>query len=659
MQITNENHDTYPVRRALVHFVVSYLVLNAIRVFASAAETQGHLSARQEDLVYTIGLFGLLLFVSISVFRVPDWNLRRNSSLLIVIVTVSHLISLSGTSDRVALLFRSFLDATVVVCVSVVIFRLTYLYVDGERKREQRLLESLAYVTSNRVGTDFLTGFVDGIVKTLNVSLCFVSECTDGQRTEQILSSAALPPRVIPFSLEPKRPVTCEEGELARSFPEMGVLLIPLLDTSEKTIGHVCLLHDRQLVISKGQRLAVSIFASRAAAELERKQTDQKRKALEAKMLQVQKLESLGLLAGGIAHDFNNLLSAIRGFATLARNSMQDADAADFCRIESIVDKGGMLCNRLLAYAGQAERKDGVCELHTIVRETVEIVGTGRADMPEFIIRVPDEPVRVWGDNAQLHQIVLNLLTNSADAIQNGKGRVETTIELASEEDAAKQKLELPTPGNYALLTVADNGEGMDDDAINKIFDPFYSTKGEGHGLGLAAVAGIVRGHGGDIVVESQLGIGTRVIVALPITLEPDTNVEAFPDQEYVFNNETVLVVDDDDMVRVATTLLLESAKLNVLAVSSGEEAIEVFKKRGDVFFAILLDQTMPSMSGPETFSKLRALGANAPIIIMSGYSKSKLEDTTNCWFLEKPFSRERLLRVVAESTETNNLSQA
>ena len=651
MQTINGNKDTRFVRRALVHLVVCYLILNAIRVFSNAAEVQGHLTARQEDIVYASSLFGLLLFVALSIFRVSDRKLRVCFGVLIAIIATSQMIAITRTTDRVLLLFRSILEATVVVCLAFTVFRLSYLYIQGERKREHELLESLAYGTSNRVGTDFLTGLVEAIVKTLNVALCFVSERTELSEKEQILSSAALPPETVPFSLQSKRPVYCTETELAKAYPDMGILLMPLMDSTANVIGHICLLFDRDVAITKGLRSSLSVFASRAAAELERKATDQKRKALEAKILQVQKLESLGLLAGGIAHDFNNLLSAIRGFATLARNNMQEAAAVeDISRIESIVDKGGMLCNRLLAYAGQAERKDSVCELNAIIRETVEIAGAGRSDMPEIAINVPDRPTCIWGDDAQLHQIVLNLLTNSVDAIQNENGRVEITIEVDSYQRAAEFKMGILEPGRYAFLTVADNGDGIEDDAIDKIFDPFYSTKGDGHGLGLAAVAGIVRDHYGDIVVESHAGIGTRFIVALPITKEHKAVSDTPVNQQFEFKNQTVLVVDDDDMVRIATTLLLESAQLKVVAVTSGEEAIEVFKEVGNDFLVILLDQTMPSMSGPETYQTLRELGATAPFIMMSGYSKSKFEETTDLRFLEKPFSRERLMNIIAES---------
>lgn len=378
----------------------------------------------------------------------------------------------------------------------------------------------------------------------------------------------------------------------------------------------------------------------------ERQRAEQERRQLEAQVLHAQKLESLGVLAGGIAHDFNNLLTSVLGHAGLALEVLPAESAA--CgyvqSIETAALRAAELTQQMLAYSGKGRFVTQPICLSRVVEEMAGLLRTVISKRAELRFDfVADLPL-IEADPAQLRQVVMNLLTNAAESFGQGGGVV--TIRTAPRRlDASFQGLLPPdvphSAGPGVCLEVADTGCGMDEATVARIFDPFFTTKFTGRGLGLAAVQGIVRGHGGCIQVDSQPGRGTTFRVWFPCAsaLAP---APASATRNGGFGAGVVLVVDDETSVRGVAGHCLQRAGFQALPADDGLVAVDLFRQRGEQIVAVLLDLTMPHMSGEEVFRELRQLRANVPIVLMSGYTEqeaaSRLDLDGPTQFLQKPF---------------------
>jgi len=540
-------------------------------------------------------------------------------------------------------------------------YRTIILLMVTEQQRQQHLLEQLAWGTSRRVGPDFLAGLVSTIVDTMSVDLAFVSESNAEGLTDRIVSCSVASGMNLPATLRSGQTIQCEESHLSSVIPEHAIYLIDLTDADEHIAGHLCLFHVRTDEISPGQQSSLQIFASRASAELLRLRADKKSEAMEARMLQVQKLESLGVLAGGIAHDFNNLLQAIQGYTTLAADTLSSGSESHkaISRIDPVIDKGAAMCDRLLAYAGRSVRRDSVCQLNHLVTEAVDIVRSARPEC-SVTVQQTDEPLQVWGDSAQLSQVLINILTNAVDSLVSTNDRIEVVTQIGDGGNPIAQKLNLKDASEFAFVQVNDNGCGIPEEAQPKLFDPFFTSKGEGRGIGLAAVSGIVKAHQGDIAFTSEVGIGTKFVVAIPITqIQPEISSDPAITLNPV-TDLTILVVDDDEMVLATTQRLLESVSIDVVTASSGQDAVEVIEQREDSVDVVLIDQTMPGMSGLEACNELRNQGVKAPFILMSGYCEiDAVTELQEVSYLNKPYTRQDLLHAVSEAVTHSKKLQA
>lgn len=629
------------------------MVHGVSRVVVSSTEFIVQLSDLQKDICTLAVAISILLYAANAVLRVPDRLLQLAFLAAcgsFLGVNLAEFLPFPGVG--LALLSQTTLDAIAIVALAVIAYRLATLYADGEELREQRFFEALGAGTSSRIGKDFLSSLVESIVDTLQVDYAFVSELASNASSERIVAIANSTGTSVPRPLSVGKPVDVNREDLLESLPNAQAFSVPLVDSEDQLIGHICLIHDQAVTVTKRQRSSLRVFASRAAAELDRKRLDEKNVALEVKMLQVQKLESLGVLSGGIAHDFNNLLGAIGAFAALTRDAVPEHSEAQrhIRQIESVVDRSALLCNRLLAYAGCAVREDGVCDLNEIVRETALIVDATNAQHGAVDFDLCEQKTLVWGDEAQLSQVLLNLLTNAVDASgpEGGIVKVRTTTDRSHVEPWAELLLE--EDRDYVFIAVHDEGCGISRDAMGRIFDPFYSTKGDGRGLGLAAVLGIVQDHGGDIAFESKVDVGTEFIVALPTTQQPAATDCPEPVSTAIARDQSVLLVDDNEMVRMSTQQMLETADVHVFAACDGQEAISVYQQNGDIFSSILLDQTMPKMSGLETCRRLRELGSTAQVILTSGYNmQNPGDESEDIHYLPKPYSRQALLKAIAK----------
>ncbi len=387
-----------------------------------------------------------------------------------------------------------------------------------------------------------------------------------------------------------------------------------------------------------------------------RRQAETERKRMEEKLQETQKLESLGLLAGGIAHDFNNVLTGILGNANLARTSVSPSEIDAYLeQIERSTERAADLCGQMLAYAGKGRLEVTQVDVSVAVQETTSLVRTSLGPNVTLDLQLaPDLPL-VDGDPTQIRQIVMNLVLNASEAIDDRPGaiRITTGSLYADPEYLATTHLAPDLPGGtYVYLEVADTGRGMSQDTVARIFDPFFSTKFTGRGLGLAAVLGIVRAHKGALRVESAEGQGTVFKLLLPAAAVQVRPAERAGTPALSWRGRGIaLVVDDEPSVRLVATRMLAAIGLDVVTAANGQEAVERLAERPADFSIALLDLTMPGVRGDETYQQLRAIKPGLPIILMSGYShqeaSARFEGAALAGFLQKPFRLDRLRDLV------------
>ncbi|MBW2170683.1 MAG: response regulator [Deltaproteobacteria bacterium] len=379
--------------------------------------------------------------------------------------------------------------------------------------------------------------------------------------------------------------------------------------------------------------------------------TEQKR--LEAQLQHAQKMEALGTLAGGIAHDFNNLLMGIQGNASLMLVDMDPAHT-DYERLKNIEkqsQRGARLTSQLLGYARKGKYEVTPVDLNQLVEETSYTFGRTKKEI-SIQQELSEDLFPAEADPAQMEQVLLNLLVNAADSMPDGGNLILKTMNVTHKD--MKSKLYEPKPGKYILLTVTDTGMGMDNEAIERIFEPFYTTKemGLGTGLGLASAYGILKAHGGYIDVDSKKGRGTTFSIYLPAS---EKEVQRFvrTRERVVKGTGTVLIVDDEEAVLEVGKGFLEAMGYQVFTASNGKEAIKIYKNNQDNIDIVVLDMTMPAMSGGEAYDRMKKIDPNVKAVLSSGYSidgkAAEILDRGCDGFIQKPFTMQELSRKVGE----------
>jgi two-component system, cell cycle sensor histidine kinase and response regulator CckA len=398
----------------------------------------------------------------------------------------------------------------------------------------------------------------------------------------------------------------------------------------------------------------------------EQRKAEEDRRQLEAQMQQIQKLESLGLLAGGVAHDFNNLLTAVLGNTELA---LKDLPASAPSReplgeIRTIACRAADLCRQLLAYSGGGGFLSEPVVPRRIVEEISRILEVSVAAKVRLIFRFAEEVPLILGDPTQIRQVVMNLITNASEAIGDHEGVITLGLGKRRIERSALRDFvphaDLPE-GSYVEMTVTDTGCGMDEATRSRVFEPFFSTKFTGRGLGMAAVLGIVRGHKGAIRIASEVGKGTTVTVLLPAAgPEVSLPVERTPSGPVARPTDAaVLVVDDNVRVLQAVSQLVGALGYPVMTAASGREALRVFGENHLHIGCVLLDLTMPDMDGLETMQGLRAVDPKARIVLSSGYSEQSVRRRIGgdgpTRFLQKPFVEDDLRAAIESAMRTSD----
>jgi PAS domain S-box-containing protein len=368
------------------------------------------------------------------------------------------------------------------------------------------------------------------------------------------------------------------------------------------------------------------------------------RKALEFRLLQAQKMEAIGTLAGGVAHDFNNILAAINGYAEMTKRRLSEGEVYGYVeRILQASDRAKTLVGQILTFSRTVDRQVGPVDLRPLMNEALKLL---RATLPSTIEirqRIAPEVFAVLADPTQIHQVIVNLCTNAAHAMRQRGGVLDVrleNVEITPEPTVSRPDL---SPGAYVQLRVIDTGVGIKPEIVHRIFDPFFTTKkhGEGTGLGLSVVYGIVKECGGTITVQSEPGAGSIFTVHLPAILDhpgpEEESSEAIPE-----GSERILFVDDEDILMELGRDLLADLGYQVVAAMDSNKALEIFRAQANQFDLVITDMTMPGMTGLDLAREILKIQPDIPIILCTGFSELITEEKAKEMgvreFLMKPF---------------------
>lgn len=386
----------------------------------------------------------------------------------------------------------------------------------------------------------------------------------------------------------------------------------------------------------------------------------EERKRLETQFSQAQKLESLGVLAGGIAHDFNNMLTSILGYASLAMKKlpMESEIRKDLYMVMSGARQAVDLTSQMLLYAGKGALEFEAIEISKVVDNMSSLIHSIVPRKIQLVQKLARDLPALRGDHVQLGQVVMNLVANAVDAIEDNTGLIEVSTGLREVDENLVRSCffaEDKEPGAYLYLRVKDTGIGMNQEQVERIFDPFYSEKQTSRGLGLASLSGIVRQHNGFIRVHSRPGEGSDFTVFFPLVSIEET-LEQKPAIVHASGSRrgSVLLADDDVRIRTLMASILESDHFDLTSAEDGKEALRIFEQDPQKFDLLVLDCTMPKMSGGDVYKKVRASGSRLPVVLVSGYHQEQVAQNisadANAYFMKKPFNVDDFLNQVREA---------
>jgi len=375
----------------------------------------------------------------------------------------------------------------------------------------------------------------------------------------------------------------------------------------------------------------------------------------EAQLQHAHKMESIGTLAGGVAHDFNNILTVIVGYTELLQISLRgDERRLGFVQeISASVTRGAELTRSLLTFSGKREPQKQFDDLNQIVANLQKSMSRLLRSDITLNFKLCADRLPVFADRVQIEQVLINLMVNARDALTS-EGRIEMATSLVDVKQEIVTAGTTLSPGSYGLVTVTDNGAGMNEETLGRIFEPFFTTKelGKGTGLGLAIVFGIVGNHNGHVTVESMPGKGSAFGVYLPIHTGPrQPEISPGPETASGHGNETILLVDDDPIILKMTREILMHSGYTVLTASDGVEALEVFAAHRDEIQIVVTDLIMPRMNGRETITQIRREKPDLPVILVSGHTFEIIDlaamETLNIVFMPKPVNFQKLAAAI------------
>ncbi|PCI41978.1 MAG: hypothetical protein COB41_10105 [Proteobacteria bacterium] len=397
----------------------------------------------------------------------------------------------------------------------------------------------------------------------------------------------------------------------------------------------------------------------------DRLQADAEKEHMQKQVDHTQRLESLGVLAGGIAHDFNNILTSIMGNASLAERKIMSDPLTSQSHLSKIIlssEKAALLCKQMLAYSGKGHFIIKPINLSNMVRGVTSLLGVSIHKAVGLKLQLSEQLPNINADEAQLQQIIMNLVINASDAIEKARGVI--TISTDHMYADAKYLAQLPIDpsitldaGDYVYLEVSDTGCGMDKATQKRMFEPFFTTKFTGRGLGMSAVQGIVRGHKGAMCLYSEPGKGTTFKILFPATqdsLKITSSPTTLRSDDWQANG-TILIIDDEEMIRETASIMLGDMGYDILTAVDGLDGLHVYRQHQHEIVAVLLDITMPKLSGEGCFRELKLINPHVKIVLSSGYTEqdaiSRFTDKGLKGFVQKPYRPEQLEEVIHKVT--------
>jgi len=392
----------------------------------------------------------------------------------------------------------------------------------------------------------------------------------------------------------------------------------------------------------------------------ERRRIEREKIQLESQLRQSQKLEALGTLAGGIAHDFNNILTGIVIFRELALMDMDKPDEArkHLAEMQQATNRAKELVRQILSFSRNQVQERKPVRLHPVIREALKLLRSSLPATIEMSQEIDEQAPEVLADTGQVHQVLMNLVTNAAQAMRGGTGRLTVRLGLREVDEGHRSSHPTLRPGTYALLTVSDTGLGMDEQTRARIFEPFFTTKapGEGTGLGLAVVRGIMEDHDGAIHVRSRVGEGTTFDLFFPQHLGAVTSLDRPNAEVPQGRGESVLLVDDEPALSKAVGAMLQRLGYNVISMTDPAEAVRRFTRAPESFDIVVTDNTMPKMTGLDVVREIHAISPKVPALLMSGLSTTWMPDRLHSLgvreLVTKPVDRTGLAQAIRRALD-------
>ena len=466
------------------------------------------------------------------------------------------------------------------------------------------------------------------------------------------------------WAIRERRGVTISSHDHSRR------LMLHVIATASRIRGmFVGLLPDKKDIIPDKSMSLVSFILLNTANALEsleyhkllrdqniilEKKVEERTKALarsENQLQQVMKLQAIGTLAGGIAHDFNNILFPIVGYTELTMDDVPEGSQAkqNLQEVLKAANRAKKLVQQILTFSRQNSQERKPMRVQTLIKEALKLL---RATIPSSIeihTSVDEDCGLIKGDPTQIHQVIMNLSTNAYHALQETGGKIEVSLkEINLNYEESLQRVGIKV-GRHLELTVKDNGQGMTPQVLERIFDPYYTTKkqGKGTGLGLSVTHGIIKNHGGDISVSSQPGVGSTFSVYLPVIDDIDLEIESAETASATNGNERILLVDDEAQIIDIERRILERLGYKVTSKTDSEEALEEFSARPELFDLVITDMTMPKITGDRLARRLMDINPQIPVIMCTGFNEAITEEKALAMgidkFVMKPIIKDEL----------------
>ena len=370
-----------------------------------------------------------------------------------------------------------------------------------------------------------------------------------------------------------------------------------------------------------------------------------------------QKLESLGVLASGIAHDFNNLLGGILAGSELLLSDLAEAspDREMLENIKVTATRASEIVRQLMVYAGEESTVLEELDLAELVREMLHLMTISITKNAALKIDVPENVPAIRANKAQMRQMVMNLVTNASEALRDKGGTISVSLEhLRTQPESVPAGVPKAPSGDFLRLEVRDSGYGMSEEIQARIFEPFFSTKRTGRGMGLAAVQGIIQSHGGTIKVQSAVGSGSCFEILLPCVTEAERSRKVVMSAPFNGGGNltaTVLMIEDEDTLRLPVARMLRRRGFSILDTGDGAAGLDIFQARATEIDIVLLDLTLPGMSGGEIFEGLRKIRPNIKVVVSTAYGRDRalaaVREPESVYYLQKPYEIQVLTRLL------------